>query len=107
LIPASVFLGSDKFDCFGFGPEETGVFSSVENVQTGLFLTGCATEHRYDRCRLPGGKAEQTILLEGSPGRDKTELAYSVAKATNVEVERLQCFEGSTKRRPLGEFDEL
>ena len=48
----------------------------------------------------------QPILLEGPPGSGKTELAYAVTKATNAEVERLQCFEGINEEKAIGKFDE-
>lgn len=51
-------------------------------------------------------RLNKPILIESPPGSGKTELAYAVAKASNTEVERLQCFEGITEEKAIGKFDE-
>jgi MoxR-like ATPase len=82
------------------------VFSSVQDTQTGLFLTGYITDEITATVVYLAAKLHKPILLEGPAGSGKTELAYAVAKATNAEVERLQCFEGINEEKAIGKFDE-
>src|SRR5260370_8002194 len=51
-------------------------------------------------------RMQKPLLIEGPPGCGKTELAYAVAVAANVNVERLQCYVGITEDQPIGKFDE-
>lgn len=82
------------------------MFDSVENVMSGLFLTGYITDEVTATVVYLAGKLHKPLLLEGPPGSGKTELAYAVAKATNAEVERLQCFQGINEEKAIGKFDE-
>src|ERR1700732_2803353 len=51
-------------------------------------------------------RMQKPLLIEGPPGCGKTELAYAVAGAANVNVERLQCYVGITEDKAIGKFDE-
>ncbi len=82
------------------------MFDSVENVMSGLFRTGYITDEVTATVVYLAGKLHKPLLLEGPPGSGKTELAYAVAKATNAEVERLQCFQGINEEKAIGKFDE-
>jgi hypothetical protein len=41
-------------------------------------------------------RMQKPLLVEGPPGCGKTQLAYAVAEAAGMFVERLQCYEGIT-----------
>src|SRR5579859_2894048 len=73
---------------------------------SGLLLTGYITDEVTATVVYLAGKLHKPLLLEGPPGSGKTELAYSVAKAINADVERLQCFEGINEEKAIGKFDE-
>jgi MoxR-like ATPase len=51
-------------------------------------------------------RMQKPLLIEGPPGCGKTELAYAVASAGDVAVERLQCYIGVTEDKAIGKFDE-
>jgi MoxR-like ATPase len=87
-------------------PLEIAVFASVEGVREGLFRAGYITDEVVATVVYLASKLDKPVLQEGPPGSGKTELAYAVAKATNAEVERLQCFEGINEEKAIGKFDE-
>ncbi|MEM3031848.1 MAG: MoxR family ATPase [Nitrososphaerota archaeon] len=50
-------------------------------------------------------KMEKPLLIEGEPGCGKTEIAKVLARMTNTDLIRLQCYEGITASQALYEWD--
>jgi MoxR-like ATPase len=82
------------------------VFSSAAQAEEALASAGYITDGISATVVHLAARLKKPILLEGPPGSGKTELAYAMAKATNTEVERLQCFEGINEEKAIGRFDE-
>jgi MoxR-like ATPase len=80
-------------------------FSSIEEVEAAL------REARYlpDRGLATSIYLAMTmgrpLLLEGEPGVGKTEVAKTLARLTNSELIRLQCYEGIDAGQALYEWD--
>jgi MoxR-like ATPase len=51
------------------------------------------------------GALEKPLLVEGPAGVGKTELAKAIARATDAELIRLQCYEGLDEARALYEWN--
>lgn len=82
------------------------MFSSPQETLEVLASVGYLSDDVTATVVHLANKLNKPVLLEGPPGSGKTELAYAVAKATETEVERLQCFEGINEEKAIGRFDE-
>jgi len=82
------------------------LFSSAKEVQEALSSVGYISDLITATVVHLAGRLSRPILLEGPPGSGKTELAYAIAKATQTDVERLQCFVGVNEDKAIGKFDE-
>src|SRR6267142_2389900 len=69
-----------------------------------------ASNYMIDETILPvvylAAKMGRPLLIEGTPGCGKTELAYAVARTAETHVERLQCYVGINEDKAIGKFDE-
>src|SRR5213594_3323423 len=69
-----------------------------------------ASNYVIDETILPviylAANMRRPLLIEGSPGSGKTELAYAVARSADTAVERLQCYVGINEEKAIGKFDE-
>src|SRR2546423_755501 len=82
------------------------MFQSVREVQDALASVGYITDDITATVVFLAAEMNKPVLLEGPPGSGKTQLAYSIAAATNSPVERLQCYEGIDEDKTIGKFDE-
>ncbi len=82
-----------------------GRFDGIENIRQRLGSTGyladdetCTIVHLADRLDKP-------LLVEGPAGVGKTELAKALARSLDVELIRLQCYEGVDETKTLYEWN--
>ena len=54
---------------------------------------------------IPRAELRRPLFLEGEAGVGKTAVATAVAAAFDTELIRLQCYEGSTSRHAVYEWD--
>jgi MoxR-like ATPase len=83
------------------GPE----FRSAADVAARLRLVDYLPDDKIAGTVYLGERLVKPILVEGPAGTGKTELAKSVARATNARLIRLQCYEGLDEAKALYEWD--
>jgi MoxR-like ATPase len=97
---------TDQIRCSVHAERATVVFASAAELASKLR----AARYIVDPVTLSvvylASQMRKPLLIEGPPGCGKTELAYAVAEAANVPVERLQCYAGITEDKAIGRFDE-
>jgi MoxR-like ATPase len=76
------------------------MFSSLGQVGEGLRAAGYIADSIATTTVYLSAKLHKPLLLKGPAGSGKTQLAYAVAEAANTSVERLQCYDPSTRRKP-------
>jgi MoxR-like ATPase len=80
-------------------------FASVADVKERLHGAGYLTDDAIATTVFLADRLGKPLLIEGPAGVGKTELAKSVAAATNAELIRLQCYEGLDEARALYEWN--
>lgn len=82
-----------------------GVFASPEKILKGLASVGYMTELSTAKAVWDAYCENQPLLQEGPPGAGKTVLSDALQKLTDMEIVRLQCYEGLTNKDAFGEWN--
>src|SRR5688500_19293949 len=80
-------------------------FESVPEVREGLRNVHYLADEGIAGVVYLADRLGKPILVEGPAGTGKTQLAKSVAEATNARLIRLQCYEGLDEAKALYEWD--
>jgi MoxR-like ATPase len=81
------------------------VFASVEEVSGKLAAAGYLPSREIATAVFLADRLEKPLLVEGSAGVGKTELAKAFAEATGRVLIRLQCYEGLDESKALYEWE--
>ena len=77
---------------------------SVEGIIEGLGRVAYIASRQIATAILIGRNLDKPILVEGSAGVGKTELALATAEALNLSLIRIQCYEGLDESKALYEW---
>lgn len=78
--------------------------AAIENVTQGLADAGYIASRQIATAVYLAQKIEKPILVEGPAGVGKTELAKSIAAWQNINLIRMQCYEGLDDTKALYEW---
>jgi MoxR-like ATPase len=81
------------------------MYTSPEATLAALKSVGYFTDLTIATTVYLAGKIHRPVMLEGPPGGGKTELAVSVARAYQLPLIRLQCYEGINAEQAIGQYD--
>jgi MoxR-like ATPase len=84
--------------------QEGGPFSSVDALVEGLGSVGYIASRRIATALYMAVHLQKPILVEGSAGVGKTELALSTARLLAQPLIRMQCYEGLDESKALYEW---
>lgn len=79
--------------------------AEVRRVEERLSGAGYLCDRRLATCLLLAMKLGKPVLVEGPAGVGKTELAKAVARAYDLDLIRLQCYEGLDESKALYEWE--
>ncbi|HLZ73949.1 MoxR family ATPase [Phenylobacterium sp.] len=82
----------------------SGPFSSVDALVEGLGSVGYIASRRIATALYMAAHLQKPILVEGSAGVGKTELALSTARLLAQPLIRMQCYEGLDESKALYEW---
>jgi MoxR-like ATPase len=85
-------------------PSASGPFSSVDALVEGLGSVGYIASRRIATALYMAVHLQKPILVEGSAGVGKTELALSTARLLAQPLIRMQCYEGLDESKALYEW---
>jgi MoxR-like ATPase len=80
------------------------VLTSVESIIDGLAEVGYIASRRIATSLFMANHLQKPILVEGSAGVGKTELALSTAAMLGLPLIRMQCYEGLDESKALYEW---
>src|SRR6478735_5742576 len=89
----------------GHMPQPSSWFSSPDDAAARLADAGYLADPATATTTFLAGALEKPLLVEGPAGVGKTELAKAIARATDSELIRLQCYEGLDEARALYEWN--
>jgi MoxR-like ATPase len=81
------------------------MYASPEETLAALERIGYFTDLKTATTVYLAGKIHRPVMLEGPAGGGKTELAASVARAYEVPLLRLQCYQGINEEKAIGQYD--
>ncbi len=80
-------------------------FASPDDAAHRLGQVGYLADPATATTTYLAGALQKPLLVEGPAGVGKTELAKAIARATDAELVRLQCYEGLDEARALYEWN--
>jgi MoxR-like ATPase len=81
------------------------MFASPRETRAALERVGYFTDQTIATTVYLAGRLRRPIMFEGPAGAGKTGLAQSVARAYDVPLFRLQCYQGINKDDAIGQYD--
>src|SRR5947199_9990563 len=81
------------------------MFSSPKDLSEKLLAARYVIDEAVLSVIYLAAEMRRPLLIEGTPGCGKTELAYAVARPAQTVVERLQCYIGINEDKAIGKLD--
>ena len=82
----------------------SGQFTCIEDFIEGLATTKYIASRQIATAIFPAQNLEKPVLVEGSAGVGKTELALATAEMLDIPLIRIQCYEGLDESKALYEW---